>query len=105
MSGKSNGKVTRRKKPRRTRRSYSDELKAEAVQMYLDGHSAQSVVNNLGLSSTNVLYRWKDKMLAESGPAATTLDSRVRQLEEELRRVERERDILKKALAIFSQRM
>jgi len=26
-------------------------------------------------------------------------------LEEELRRVERERDVLKKALAIFSQRM
>jgi hypothetical protein len=29
----------------------------------------------------------------------------VRQLEEDLRRVERERDVLKKALAIFSQRM
>jgi transposase len=43
-------------------------------------------------------------LLQESGPAATALDSRVQQLEEELRRVERERDILKKALAIFSQR-
>jgi transposase-like protein len=29
----------------------------------------------------------------------------VRQLEEQLRRTERERDILKKALAIFSQPM
>ena len=105
MVGKSKGKLSRVKKRRKTRRSYSDELKAEAVQMYLDGHSAESVVNNLGLSSTNLLYRWKDKMLAESGPAATTLDSRVRELEDELRRVERERDILKKALAIFSQRM
>lgn len=105
MTGKSNGKLTRRKKPRQTRRTYTDEFKAEAVQMYLDGRSAQSVVNNLGLSSTNLLYRWKDKQLAEGGPAATTLDSRVRQLEDELRRVERERDILKKALAIFSQRM
>ncbi len=105
MSGKSNGKALRRKKPGRTRRTYTDEFKAEAVQMYLDGHSAQAVVNNLGLSSTNLLYRWKDKLLSESGPAAATLDSRVRQLEDELRRVERERDILKKALAIFSQRM
>ncbi len=87
----------------RSRRTYPDELKTEAVQMMLDGHSAQSVVNNLGLSSVNLLYRWKEKMLAESGPAATTLDTRVRQLEEELRRVERERDILKKALAIFSR--
>ena len=95
-------KATRRK--RRTRRQYSDEMKAEAVQMLIDGHSAISVAKNLGLSGTSILYRWKANLLQESGPAATALDSRVQQLEEELRRVERERDILKKALAIFSQR-
>jgi len=50
------------------------------------------------------LYRWKAAQLKESGPAATALDARVQQLEEELRRVERERDVLKMALAIFSQR-
>jgi transposase len=87
----------------RSRRTYPDELKSEAVQMMLDGHSAQSVVNNLGLSSVNLVYRWKERKLAESGPAASSLDARVRQLEEELRHVERERDILKKALAIFSR--
>ena len=96
-------KSTRKKRPA-GRRTYSDELKTEAVQMMLDGHSAQSVVDNLGLSSTNLLYRWKDKLLQQSGPAASTLESRVRQLEDELRRVERERDILKKALAIFSRK-
>jgi len=95
-------KATRRK--RRTRRQYSDEMKAEAVQMLIDGHSAVSVAKNLGLSGTSILYRWKANVLDESGPAATALDSRVQQLEDELRRVERERDILKKALAIFSQR-
>ena len=89
---------------RRGRRVYSDELKAEAVQMMLDGHGAESVARNLGLSGANLLYRWKAKLLEESGPAATRLESRVQQLEEELRRVERERDILKKALAIFSQK-
>ncbi len=86
------------------RRVYSEELKAEAVQMMLDGHGAESVAQNLGLSGANLLYRWKAKLLTESGPAATRLESRVHQLEEELRRVERERDILKKALAIFSQK-
>ena len=96
-------KATRKK--RRTRRQYSDEMKAEAVQMLIDGHSAVSVAKNLGLSSTSILYRWKVNVLQESGPAATALASRVQQLEDELRRVERERDILKKALAIFSQRM
>jgi transposase len=97
---------TDRKGRRNGRRSYSNELKAEAVQMMLDGHSAASVARNLGLrGGAPLLYRWKAKLVKESGPAATTLENRVRQLEEELRRVERERDILKKALAIFSQRM
>ncbi len=92
------------KRKRRNRRQYSDELKAEVVQMLLDGHSVDSVVSNLGLSGTSLLYRWKVKRLQEDGPAATALDARLSQLQEELRRVERERDILKKALAIFSQK-
>lgn len=87
-----------------SRRQYNDELKAEAVQMLLDGHSATSVATRLGLSGTNILYRWKAKMLSESGPTATALEARVQELEKELRRVEQERDILKKALAIFSQK-
>jgi transposase len=93
------------RKRRRGRRVYSDELKAEAVQMVLDGHRAESVAKNLGLGSVSLVYRWKAKRLRQSGPAAATLENRVRQLEEELRRVQRERDVLKKALAIFSQRM
>jgi len=34
--------------------------------------------------------------LAESGPVASTLEARVKELEGELRRVEREREVLKK---------
>ena len=86
----------------RKRRAYSAELKEEAVQMLLDGHSAASVVSNLGLSGASLVYRWKAKYLQASGPAASRLETRVGELEEELRRVQRERDILKKALAIFS---
>ena len=93
-----------RKKSGRNRRQYSDELKEEAVQMLLDGHSAQSVVSNLGLGGTSLLCRWKAKVVAASGPAATALETRVHELERELRRAEQERDILKKALAIFSQK-
>ena len=93
------------RKKRCRRRQYSREFKEEAVQMLLDGHSAASVAENLGLSSTNSLYRWKSQLIDDAGPAASALDSRVQELEEKLRRVERERDILKKALSIFSQRM
>lgn len=86
-----------------TRRQFDDDFKRDAVQMLLDGHSAPSVVDRLGLSGTNILYRWKREQLKQSGPVASALDARVMQLESELRRVERERDILKKALAIFSR--
>lgn len=86
------------------RRRYSDEFKAEAVQMLLDGHSASSVASRLGLSGTSLLYRWKSDLITASGPAATALETRVQELEKELRRVEQERDILKKALGIFSQK-
>jgi transposase len=41
------------------RRVFPKEFKQEAVQMLLDGHSAKSIVDRLGLSGTNVLYRWK----------------------------------------------
>jgi hypothetical protein len=57
MSKQPSGKV---KQPeRRKRRRFTDEFKAEAVQMLLDGHSAGSINARLGLSSSNVLYRWK----------------------------------------------
>ena len=71
--------------------------------MLLDGHSAVSVVERLGLTNANLLYRWKRDQLRNSGSVATSLDTRVRELENELRRVERERDIFKKALVIFGR--
>jgi transposase len=88
---------------RRPRRRFGDELKAEAVQMLVDGHSAASICDRLGLSSPNILYRWKREQIRRGGAAAVGLDGRVRELEAELRRVERERDILKKALIIFGR--
>ena len=87
----------------RKRRRYTEEFKSEAVRMVLDGHTASSVCERLGLSSVNLLYLWKRKVVERGGQAAESLETRVRQLESELRRVERERDILKKALSIFGR--
>ena len=92
-----------RKKESGPRRVFTREFKEEAVQMLLDGHSTRSVCERLGLSSVNVLYRWKKEFLGKEGGVASNLEQRVRALEAELRRVERERDILKKALSIFGR--
>lgn len=86
-----------------SRREFTDEFKREAVQMLLDGHTAASIAQRLGLSGTNLLYRWRREQLERSGPVATSLEARVRELESELHRVERERDVLKKALIIFGR--
>lgn len=96
--------MPRKKQPKKkTRSSYDDDFKAEAVQMLVDGHSASSIVSRLGISGTNLLYRWKKQELADAGPVGEALDTRVQKLEAELRRVERERDVLKKALVIFGR--
>jgi len=87
----------------RKRRQFTDEFRRDAVQMLLDGHSAPSVAERLGLSSANLLYIWKQRLVRQTGPVAASLEDRVRRLEVELVRVERERDILKKALAIFGR--
>lgn len=100
----SNAKPARSQQhPRRKRRQFTEEFKTEAVQMLLDGHSANSICQRLGLSSPNILYRWKRELIRRGGSTAAGLDGRVRELEAELRRVERERDILKKALVIFGR--
>jgi len=88
--------------PRRRRR-FTKEFKEEAVQMLLDGHTAASVCERLGLAHPNSLYRWKRELVSQGGTTAVGLEARVRQLEGELRRVEREREILKKALSIFGR--
>lgn len=82
------------KEPRESRRRHTPEFKEEAVQMVLDGHSVASVCQRLGLSSPNLLYHWKRRLLEQGRRTATGLEARVRELEAELRRVERERDIL-----------
>ena len=46
-------------KGKRTRRVFTEEFRREAVAMLLDGHSAASVAERLGLASSNVLYRFQ----------------------------------------------
>lgn len=93
----------KRKQAKSTRRVFDREFKLQAVRMMLDGYSARSVSDNLGVGNPNLIYRWKAELVAESGQVGETLDQEVKQLRDQLRRTERERDILKKALGILSQ--
>ncbi len=92
------------------RRQFDAEFKREAVRLsYEPSRTMASVARDLGISETN-LWRWRKK-LTESGESAFPGTGHVSAEEEELRRLRRElndvteeRDILKKALAVFSRR-
>jgi transposase len=89
-------------------RTYDLEFKKEAVRMASEpGVTAKDVESRLGIGQ-GVLSRWK-RDLARDGEQAfpgkghlKPDDEQIRQLKRENERLRRERDILKKAVAIFS---
>ena len=89
------------------RRNYDRQFKVDAVALLeSSGRQVQEIEAELGIGQ-GCLSRWR-KELAEQGSPVEQAEKqeekeRMRQLERELRIVRQERDILKKALAIFSQ--
>ena len=80
------------------RRKYDDEFKQQALQLVRNGQSARSVANSLGISES-LLHKWKQSRRNKQ----TELEKENEQLRARLKQVETERDILKKALNIFSR--
>ncbi|SMF45569.1 transposase [Desulfovibrio gilichinskyi] len=93
------------------RRTYDPEFKRNAVLLSEDPSRTHSeVAESLGISYA-ILYRWRrefsrNRGIAFSGQGNEILTDekrRIKELEKKLRDAETERDILKKALAIFSR--
>lgn len=88
------------------RRQYTEEFKREAVELIrTSGKSQAQIARELGISDHNLSRWWQ-----EYGQAGKTTDGSetvsweaYRAVQAELRRVTEERDILKKALNIFSR--
>ena len=95
---------------KRARRQFTREFKVEAVELLLHGDkTAVEVAGNLGIR-VELLYRWKGEYVSRqehsfpgTGHLADPGEEQLRTLERELASVREERDILKKALAIFSK--
>ena len=93
----------------RERRKFDREFKIEAVRLITDrGMSVTQVAHDLDIHE-NVLRKWNNQFLQDTNNAFPG-KGRLKPEEEELRRLKREladikeeRDILKKALAIFSK--
>jgi transposase len=91
------------------RKSYDNEFKREAVRLVIEeGRKASEVERNLGITPS-LVSRWIREMKEDPAyafPGKGRLkppEEEVHSLRKELERVKRERDILKKAITIFSK--
>jgi transposase len=93
----------------RKRRVYTPEFKAEAVQLVTgQGYSLAEAARSLGIHET-LLRSWK-QAIAKQGDQASPGHGKLPLVEEEMRRLRAEnqrlraeRDILKKATALFAR--
>ncbi len=93
----------------KVQKTYTPEFKREAVRLaQTSGKSIAQVARELGISDTSI-HQWR-KELTDHGSEAfpgsghqTAQEEEVRRLKRELEVVKQERDILKKALGIFSR--
>lgn len=91
------------------RRKYDRQFKEEAVKLILqEGRKAREVAGNLGVNES-LVSRWKREVEANGSGAfpgkghLRPQDEEMSQLRKQLSDVTMERDILKKAVAIFSR--
>ncbi len=92
----------------KSRKKYSKEFKLDAVSLVLDqDYSRAEAARSLGINA-NMLGRWVKAHQAEEGQAfrgngkLTAEQEEIRKLKAQVKRLEMERDILKKATAFFA---
>lgn len=89
-------------------RKYDAEFKKEVLRMIGSGRSVPDVAQSLGIGK-NLVYSWinKEKNSGAKGKDGTPVlfDEEKMSLQKRIRELEMERDILKKALGIFSRQI
>jgi transposase len=93
----------------KTQRTFTKEFKGEAVQLVqTSGKSMAQIARDLGIADST-LHHWR-KLLSEQGEQAfpgsghqTPQEEEIRHLKRENDLLRQERDILKKAVGIFSR--
>jgi len=86
------------------RRRFSDEFKLEAVRLAFEGSRPVVEVARELEVRPDQLRKWRRKLQGQDLSAPSEMEQENRRLRRQLRRTQEERDILKKALAIFSDR-
>jgi transposase len=94
---------------KRVQRTYPIEFKREAVRLaQTSGKSITQVAHELGISDSSI-HQWRKELAAHGDEAfpgsghQTAQEEELRRLKRELEVTRQERDILKKALIVFSR--
>ncbi len=94
---------------KRKRPNYTKEFKQDAVKLVLEQrYSCPEVGRRLGVAGSNVSrwvrqYRQDQQDISEGGIPRKELEAEIRRLKKENKRLEMEREILKKAAAFFAK--
>ena len=90
----------------KTRKRYTPEFKQEAIALWQASEkSATEIEEDLGITH-GLLYQWNKaakKKAAEEADGSAAEAAEIKRLKKELALVKQERDILKKAVSIFSR--
>ena len=94
---------------KRKRPNYTNEFKQDAIKLVVEQrYSCPEVARRLGVAASNVTrwvrqYRQDQLDLSEGGIPRKELEAEIRRLKKENKRLEMEREILKKAAAFFAK--
>ncbi len=90
----------------KTRPAYPEQFRREAVELVRQGRSIADVARSLGVSQQS-LRTWANRDQADLGQRPEQLTSvereELKELRRRVRRLEQERDILKRATALFAR--
>ena len=84
-------------------KKYNDEFKRNALQKVFDGQSLRSVAEELGVNES-LIHKWKRAALEKGDGSLSGAEfSREAELKKQIRELEMENEILKKAALIFGR--
>lgn len=89
------------------RRKYTEEFKREAIRlMEISGKPIAAIARDLGIKDNN-LYRWRGLYGSQHPPSSNgsvaAMEAELKRLQREVEVLRQERDILKKAMSIVSR--
>lgn len=95
---------TNKKRTNKPRRQYDSDFKKSAIHLVLNGQSVPTVSQSLGIGES-LLYKWRAEVtqVDSNKDSQSPISQENEMLRKQVKQLEIERDILKKALGIFSR--